>query len=452
MAQSANELEQVYHQIPSELRQRWRASYERYMAEQPKPEPEQEQSKSWLALLGEAQLMEAEARLAMGKKVAEDIAKAGEEIWSGIKKSGNSFAEIGSDYWNGLRVRDNKKFDSVYDFFNWLAVGKLDEIAEGFEGHETRINKRYDSIYDYVNYLSLGKAESLKGAFNPDDPLSKEHWMSCFNVFTLFGGKRGTTGGGPTLPKVNVPEKTSVPNVVERNNKPKYGVVPKGGGSTVNWGQATTVIKESLEAFQKSAEQLSKNKLAYDGPNANYKSSTQKPLEPTKNQIEVRKYYPGSNPENSASGSTSGKNKNSSGEGTSQALKIPQGLTKEQFEKVSAMIREKVGHLSDDIVVQGSRAKGTAKPTSDIDFAIRVSPEKFDELIKDSFSKVKPPNPGSAKEKTMLHAIETGKIQSGEAKLSKFREQLQQELGMDVDISIIKIGGPFDNPPFTPIK
>ena len=140
------------------------------------------------------------------------------------------------------------------------------------------------------------------------------------------------------------------------------------------------------------------------------------------------------------------------GKGTPQALKIPQGLTKEQFEKVSAMIREKVGHLSDDIVVQGSRAKGTAKPTSDIDFAIRVSPEKFDELRKDSFSKVKPPNPGSAKEKTMLHAIETGKIQSGEAKLSKFREQLQQELGMDVDISIIKIGGPFDNPPFTPIK
>ncbi|GGF84049.1 nucleotidyltransferase domain-containing protein [Paenibacillus aceti] len=102
------------------------------------------------------------------------------------------------------------------------------------------------------------------------------------------------------------------------------------------------------------------------------------------------------------------------------------------------MIREKVGYISDDIFVQGSREKGTAKPTSDIDISIRVLSEKFDELIQSSFSKVKPPNPGSAKEKTMLHAIETGKIQSGEAKLSKFREQLQQELGMDVDISIIK--------------
>ncbi|WP_139070820.1 nucleotidyltransferase domain-containing protein, partial [Paenibacillus sp. KS1] len=175
-------------------------------------------------------------------------------------------------------------------------------------------------------------------------------------------------------------------------------------------------------------------------------------LEPTKNQIEVRKYYPGTEPENSASGSTSGKNKNSSGEGTGQGFKVPQGLIQAQFDKVSSMIREKVGHISDNIVVQGSRAKGTAKPTSDIDIAIRVPAEKFDELIQSSFSKVKPPNPGSAKEKTMLHAIETGEIQSGEAKLSKFREQLQQELGMDVDISIIKIGGTFDNPPFTPLK
>ncbi|MDG0875578.1 hypothetical protein L5D93_25410 [Paenibacillus thiaminolyticus] len=135
---------------------------------------------------------------------------------------------------------------------------------------------------------------------------------------SYFWGKGSLKGGGSTLPKVNA--KTPVPKVEARTsakiNKPKYGVVPQGGGATVNWGQAKTVIKEGWEAFQKSAGQLSKNKLAYDGPNANYKSSTQKPLEPTKNQIEVRKSYPGSDPKNSASGSTPGKNKNSSGKGT----------------------------------------------------------------------------------------------------------------------------------------
>ena len=47
----------------------------------------------------------------------------------------------------------------------------------------------------------------------------------------------------------------------------------------------------------------------------------------------------------------------------------------------------------------------------------------------------------------MLHVIRTGKIQSGECKLSGLREELEEMLGMDVDISIIKRGGPFDNPP-----
>ena len=46
------------------------------------------------------------------------------------------------------------------------------------------------------------------------------------------------------------------------------------------------------------------------------------------------------------------------------------------------------------------------------------------------------------------HAIETGKIQAGEAKLSGLRKELQEIFGMEVDISIIKQGGTFDNPPF----
>lgn len=41
----------------------------------------------------------------------------------------------------------------------------------------------------------------------------------------------------------------------------------------------------------------------------------------------------------------------------------------------------------------------------------------------------------------MKHAQETGKIQSGEAKLSGIRKELEKDLEMDVDISIIKKGG-----------
>ena len=128
---------------------------------------------------------------------------------------------------------------------------------------------------------------------------------------------------------------------------------------------------------------------------------------------------------------------------------LPQGISQEQFSNASKLLRDRVGDISGDIVVQGSRAKGTAKPTSDIDIALRVSGDKFDSLINQYF---KTPNPGSAKERTMLHAIETGKIQAGEAKLSGLRKELQEIFGMEVDISIIKQGGAFDNPPFIPFE
>jgi RHS repeat-associated protein len=135
--------------------------------------------------------------------------------------------------------------------------------------------------------------------------------------------------------------------------------------------------------------------------------------------------------------------------GKLQLFGIPQGLSAGKFLTASNKLRKAVGHISDDIVVQGSRASGTAKKLSDIDFAIKVDADKFDELIESSFGK---PNPGSAKERTMLHAIKTGKIQAGEAGLSKLRKELVKQLGKDVDLSIIKKGGAFDNGAQLPIK
>lgn len=59
---------------------------------------------------------------------------------------------------------------------------------------------------------------------------------------------------------------------------------------------------------------------------------------------------------------------------------------------------------------------------------------------------------GSAKEKTFIHAFETGKVQAGEAGLSSLRKSLEKFLGKDVDISVIREGGPFDNGAQIPIK
>jgi RHS repeat-associated protein len=106
---------------------------------------------------------------------------------------------------------------------------------------------------------------------------------------------------------------------------------------------------------------------------------------------------------------------------------VPQGLTKGQFGDAADIIRaSKAGQYSDDIVVQGSRANGTARPNSDIDFGVRAPEDKFNQILNDRFGT---PNPGSAKERTLQNAIETGKIQSGEAGLRPLRKQLVKSIG-----------------------
>jgi hypothetical protein len=127
------------------------------------------------------------------------------------------------------------------------------------------------------------------------------------------------------------------------------------------------------------------------------------------------------------------------------SLSEPQGLTRDQFSAALAIVREGTEHIGGQAAVHGSRAAGTAGPGSDIDFAVRVGSERFDELLAERFGS---PNPGSAKERTMQRAAQTGKIQAGEAGLSRLRRLLEAQLDMDVDLSIIRRDGPFDNPPF----
>jgi predicted nucleotidyltransferase len=130
-------------------------------------------------------------------------------------------------------------------------------------------------------------------------------------------------------------------------------------------------------------------------------------------------------------------------------LAIPQGLTEDQFIEISAEVCARVAHISQDIQVQGSRVIGTAEPDSDLDIAIRVNPERFEQVLSERFGS---PKPGSAKERTMQHARKSGKIQAGEAGLRTLRKDLENLLGIEVDISIIRQGGPFDHGPNLPLK
>ncbi len=128
---------------------------------------------------------------------------------------------------------------------------------------------------------------------------------------------------------------------------------------------------------------------------------------------------------------------------------LPEGVSRGRLDDAARRIRSEVGDLGDDVVVQGSRAGHSARPTSDIDFGVRVDPDRFEEMVRQRFGN---PNPGSAKERTMLHALETGKIQAGEAGLRGLRRGLEGDLGREVDLSIIRRGGPFDNEPWLPVQ
>ncbi|WP_345683373.1 LamG-like jellyroll fold domain-containing protein [Novipirellula caenicola] len=138
-----------------------------------------------------------------------------------------------------------------------------------------------------------------------------------------------------------------------------------------------------------------------------------------------------------------------------QGLRIPQGLSPRQFDRISAQIRSKADDLGlgSDVFVQGSRASGTARATSDIDIAIRVSPERFDSFINNpQLSRLSNPRAGSKLADTRSHALQTGKIQSGEARLSRLRTALENGLGIDVDLSVIRRGGQFDNGVQSPLS
>jgi hypothetical protein len=104
------------------------------------------------------------------------------------------------------------------------------------------------------------------------------------------------------------------------------------------------------------------------------------------------------------------------------------------------------------IAVQGSSASGMVNSESDLDIAVRVTPEQFSELIQKRWQKL--PNPGSQNANTREHAIKVGKITARDVRprLSCLRDAISEELGMKVYLSVIEIGGDFDNGPFVDVR
>ena len=141
----------------------------------------------------------------------------------------------------------------------------------------------------------------------------------------------------------------------------------------------------------------------------------------------------------------------------------PQGMTKEQFQQVSERLRERLkqeavrtGDLGNDIFVHGSRGRGTAASDADLDIGIRVSDDRFEQLVQGRLASVKE---GGDKWKTLQRALERGRLHQGEAGISGVSREIQrlinEEMGLGftkgVQVTVIREAGPFDEGPFIPL-
>ena len=124
---------------------------------------------------------------------------------------------------------------------------------------------------------------------------------------------------------------------------------------------------------------------------------------------------------------------------------VPQGMTDDQFAQMSQDLRAAAGKYGDDIRVQGSRSAGVSQPGGDIDIAIRLNREEYEALVRQRFGN---PVEGSSKWRSMQYALNEGKLSRGNLGLSGFGKDLATKYGFEkADISVILVGGPFDNAP-----
>jgi len=112
-----------------------------------------------------------------------------EDSKNAFYKSIDSFKEIGTGFVGTLRTRADKATDSPYDFFNWLTLGITGDIPVGiYEAAKDRSEHMFDSKEKFADWLTLGTVEMAKGAFNPDEAWSADHWLNSLGMVTLLYG------------------------------------------------------------------------------------------------------------------------------------------------------------------------------------------------------------------------------------------------------------------------
>jgi hypothetical protein len=138
-------------------------------------------------------------------------------------------------------------------------------------------------------------------------------------------------------------------------------------------------------------------------------------------------------------------------------------MTEQQFQAISRALRKRLkkeayrtGDLGDDLFVHGSRAIGAAASDADLDIGIRVTSEKFEQLIRVRLVRT---SSKTDRYETLQEALHHGRLHAGEAGISGIRKEIQRLVNVEmrlafekgVQVTVIRERGPFDQGPFIPL-
>lgn len=134
---------------------------------------------------------------------------------------------------------------------------------------------------------------------------------------------------------------------------------------------------------------------------------------------------------------------------------VPQGFTVRQFRRFARGVRRlhRQARLPQgELVLHGSRVRGTARAASDIDVALLVDERTFFDLAEQSLSRARP---GTRLRETMLRRIRrNGQLSSfdlGTEFQGLRRELVDTHSPVAVQFSVLKRGGRLDTGPFLPL-
>ncbi|MBR5157192.1 MAG: hypothetical protein IKW59_05430 [Clostridia bacterium] len=107
------------------------------------------------------------------------------------------------------QIERAKKIKNPLSFLDWVTMGM---VSGAWQGMQQRTYKMLEnpSVYNVGNWLTMGLLDTAKGAINPDEPLSLEHWLNSAELagMVVGGYEFGKNSGVNSITTKNVPKKS----------------------------------------------------------------------------------------------------------------------------------------------------------------------------------------------------------------------------------------------------